>query len=100
MDEQAMQGGKFPSNQVDFNNFLNGYLNQIWESIGGTEGGGYGFGGLKPRSFGHRAYRVTTLNPTHPHLNYIHLLAKPTSRRSINVRDNGYPVSPGTDPRT
>jgi len=100
MDEQAMQGGKFPSNQVDFNNFLNGYLNQIWESIGGTEGGGYGFGGLKPGSFGNGAYGVTTINRTNPNLNYVHVLDKPTSGSSITVRDNGYQVSRVTDLRT
>src|SRR5256885_3448158 len=85
MDEQAMQGGKFPSNQVDFNNFLNGYLNQIWESIGGTEGGGYGFGGLKPGSFGHGAYGAPTLNPTKPNLHHPPLPHKPTSRRPTTL---------------
>ncbi|MDR4215875.1 alpha-L-fucosidase, partial [Bacillus paralicheniformis] len=41
MAETAMVNGRFPSNQEAYNNFLNGYLNQIWESIDGTEGGGY-----------------------------------------------------------
>src|SRR5256885_7375425 len=56
MDEQAMQGGKFPSNQVDFNNFLNGYLNQIWESIGGYQGGGDSLRGPQPRPLSHSAH--------------------------------------------
>ena len=100
MDEQAMQGGKFPSNQADYNNFFNGYMNQIWESIGGTDGGGYGKGGLKPGSFGNGAYGVTTVSRTDPTLNYVHVLDKPTSGSSITVRDNGYQVTRVTDLRT
>jgi alpha-L-fucosidase len=100
MDEQAMQGGHFPSNQVDFNNFFNGYISQIWESIGGCEGGGYGFGGLKPGSFGNGAYGVTTINRDNRTLNYVHVLDRPTSGSSITLRDNGLQVTGVTDLRT
>jgi len=31
-----MVNGKFPSNQTNFNNFLNGYLDPIWPSLHGT----------------------------------------------------------------
>src|SRR3954470_7088602 len=48
MAETAQVNGRFPSNQESFNTFANGYLNAIWPSIGGTEGGGYLNGGLKP----------------------------------------------------
>src|SRR2546423_12642825 len=98
MHAPAIQAGRFPSNQADYNNFFNSYMNQIWESIGGTEGGGYGFGGLKPGSFGNGAYGVTPINRTNPKLNHLHLLHKPTSGSSINVRDNRYQGSPVTHP--
>ena len=50
MAETAQVNGKFPANQVAFNNFANGYLAPIWESLHGTEGGGYLYGGLQPGS--------------------------------------------------
>src|SRR5262249_32752886 len=68
--------------------FANGYLNQIWESIGGCEGGGYGFGGLKPGSFGNGADGFTTVNHNDPTLNYVHVTDQPTSGSSITLRAN------------
>jgi hypothetical protein len=56
MAELAQVNGRFPANQADFNNFADGYLNRIWESLGGTEGGGYLNGGLKPGRWNAGAY--------------------------------------------
>ena len=100
MDEQAMVNGKFPSNQATFNNFAKTYLDAIWPSIGEAEGGGYGFGGLKPGSFGNGAYGFTTISRTDKTLNYVHVTEKPTSGSAITVRDNGYQVTRVSDFRT
>jgi alpha-L-fucosidase len=100
MAETAMVNGQFPSQQVSFNNFANGYLNPIWESIGGTEGGGYNFGGLKPGRWNNNAYGVTTVSRTNPNLNYIHVIDPPSSGGTLVVRDNGYAVSRVTNLRT
>jgi len=100
MAETAMVNGKFPSNQVNFNNFFNSYISQIWPSLGQAEGGGYGFGGLKPGSFGNGAYGFTTISRTDSTLNYVHVVDKPTSGSSITVRDNGYQVTRVSDLRT
>jgi alpha-L-fucosidase len=99
MAETAKQNGDFPDPQVSFNSFFNGYANKIWESIGGCEGGGYLFGGLKPGSFGNGAYGVTTVSRSNPNLNYIHVI-DPSSTDAISVRDNGYQVTRVTDLRT
>ncbi len=99
MAETAMVNGKFPSNQANFNNFANGYLDKIWESIGGANGGGYLWGGLQPGSFGNGAYGVTTVSKADPKVNYVHVI-DPASGSSISVRDNGYAVTRVTDLRT
>src|SRR5205814_3676785 len=99
MAETAMVNGKFPSNQANFNNFANGYLDKIWESIGGANGGGYLWGGLQPGSFGNGAYGVTTVSKADPKINYVHVI-DPASGSSISVRDNGYAVTGVTDLRT
>ncbi|GIG60538.1 alpha-L-fucosidase [Longispora fulva] len=99
MAETAMVNGKFPGNQVTFNNFANTYLNQIWESIGGTEGGGYGFGGLQPGFWNDGAHGVTTVSRTNPDLHYIHVLTRP-STATLTVRDNGYKVTRVSNLRT
>ncbi|NUR84632.1 MAG: alpha-L-fucosidase, partial [Nonomuraea sp.] len=61
MAETAMVNGKFPANQVAFNTFADGYLAPIWESLHGTEGGGYMYGGLKPGFWNDGAHGVTTI---------------------------------------
>src|SRR5439155_26590039 len=78
MAETAMVNGKFPSNQANFNNFADGYLSPIWESIGPTEGGGYLHGGLQPGPSGNGAYGVTTVSKTDPNLHYVHVLEHAT----------------------
>src|SRR6266545_4677505 len=100
MAETAMVNGRFPSNQVDFNNFANGYLDQIWDSLNGTEGGGYMYGGLKPGRWNNSAYGVTTIDKTNSDLHYIHVIDPPTSGSSLVVRDNGYRVAQVTNLRT
>jgi alpha-L-fucosidase len=99
MAETAMVNGKFPSNQANFNNFANGYLGPIWESLNGVEGGGYMHGGLQPGPFGNGAYGATTVSKTNPNLHYVHVIDR-ASGSSITVRDNGYKVSRVTDLRT
>jgi alpha-L-fucosidase len=95
MAETAMVNGKFPSNQAAFNNFTNTYLGDVWESIGGTSGGGYLNGGLKPGFWNDGAHGVTTVSKTNPRNHYVHVLTKP-SGSTLKVRDNGYEVSGGT----
>jgi alpha-L-fucosidase len=100
MAETAQVNGRFPSNQEAFNNFADTYLNQIWESLGGTEGGGYMYGGLKPGRWNSNAYGVTTISKSDPDLQYIHVIDPPTSGSSLVVRDNGYAVTRVTNLRT
>jgi alpha-L-fucosidase len=100
MAETAMVNGKFPGQQASFNNFAGPYLDKIWESLGGTEGGGYGFGGLKPGRWNNGAYGVTTVSRTDPNLHYIHVIDPPTAGSSLVVRDNGYAVSRVTNLRS
>jgi hypothetical protein len=99
MAETAMVNGKFPSNQANFNTFVNGYLDPIWPSLHGTEGGGYMYGGLKPGAWNNGAYGVTTISKTDPNLHYIHVTDRPTGS-TLTVRDNGYRVSAVTNQRT
>jgi alpha-L-fucosidase len=99
MAETAMVNGKFPSNQASFNNFASGYLGDIWESIGGTYGGGYLHGGLKPGFWNDGAHGVTTVSKVDPNQHYVHVLTKP-SGTTLKVRDNGYKVSRVTNLRT
>ncbi|MGY0236542.1 discoidin domain-containing protein [Longispora urticae] len=99
MAETAMVDGRFPPKQEAFNDFAAGYLDRIWESVGGTEGGGYGFGGLQPGSWNDGAHGVTTVSRTNPDLHYVHVLTRP-STGTLTVRDNGYQVSRVSDLRT
>jgi hypothetical protein len=99
MAETAQVNGKFPSNQTAYNTFLNGYLGPIWNSINGTEGGGYMYGGLQPGAWNDGAYGVTTVSKSDPDLQYVHVLTRP-SGSTLKVRDNGYHVTRITDLRT
>ncbi len=99
MAETAQVNGRFPSNQEDFNNFANSYLNQIWGSLNGTEGGGYMYGGLKPGFWNDGAHGVTTISKTNADLHYIHVLTPP-STTTLRLRDNGYKVTSVTNFRT
>jgi alpha-L-fucosidase len=99
MAETAQVDGTFPPSQVAFNNFANGYLDQIWESLGGTEGGGYMYGGLKPGFWNSGAHGVTTISKTNPNLHYIHVITRP-SGSTLSLRDNGYKIASVTNLRT
>lgn len=99
MAETAMVNGRFPTQQANFNTFANTYLSEIWESLGGTEGGGYMSGGLKPGFWNNGAHGVTTIARNDPDRHYIHVLTPPTGG-TLSVRDNGYRISSVTNLRT
>ncbi|GAA2324212.1 hypothetical protein GCM10010149_92010 [Nonomuraea roseoviolacea subsp. roseoviolacea] len=99
MAETAMVNGRFPAQQANFNTFAATYLDQIWESIGGTEGGGYLHGGLKPGFWNNGAHGVTTIAKNDPNRHYIHVITPP-SGGTLSVRDNGYAVTSVTNLRT
>jgi hypothetical protein len=98
-DEQAMVNGKFPSNQANYNDFANGYLDKIWESLGGTEGGGFMYGGMPGGFFNDGAHGATTISKSNPNLQYVHVVTKP-STNVLRLRDAGYHVTKVTDLRT
>ncbi|MGW2813928.1 discoidin domain-containing protein [Streptomyces sp. NPDC001415] len=99
MAETAQVNGKFPSNQSAFNDFANGYLAPIWQSLHGVEGGGYMYGGLKPGSWNDGAQGVTTISKADPSLQYIHVITPPNTS-TLKLRDNGYQVTAVTNLRT
>ncbi|MET9341096.1 discoidin domain-containing protein [Nonomuraea sp. NPDC003804] len=99
MAETAQVNGTFPTNQAAFNTFADGYLDAIWESLKGTEGGGYMHGGLKPGFWNDGAHGVTTISRTDPNLHYVHVLTRPTGG-TLALRDNGYRITSVTDLRT
>ncbi|WP_086851912.1 alpha-L-fucosidase [Amycolatopsis kentuckyensis] len=96
MAETAMVNGKFPSNQEAFNNFAKTYLDAIWESLGGTEGAGYMYGGMQPGFWNDGAHGVITIKGD---TQYVHVLTKP-SGSTLKIRDNGYRVRGVTNLRT
>jgi alpha-L-fucosidase len=99
MAETAMVNGKFPSNQANFNNTFNSWVQPIWDSFHGTEGGGYMYGGFKPGAWNSGAYGVTTISRTNPNLHYVHVIDRP-SGSTLTLRDNGYRVTKVTDLRS
>ncbi|MFE4965510.1 glycosyl hydrolase family 28 protein [Streptomyces sp. NPDC056660] len=99
MAETAQVNGRFPANQAAFNTFADSYLDPIWESLHGTEGGGYLYGGLKPGFWNDGAHGVTTLAKDDPNRQYVHVLTPP-STSTLRIRDNGYRIASVTDLRT
>ncbi|MER6352327.1 glycosyl hydrolase family 28 protein [Streptomyces sp. NPDC001634] len=99
MAETAQVNGKFPANQAAFNTFADSYLDPIWESLHGTEGGGYMYGGLKPGFWNDGAHGVTTISRTDPDLQYVHVLTPP-STTTLRIRDNGYRIASVTNLRS
>jgi alpha-L-fucosidase len=99
MAETAQVNGRFPGNQEAFNNFANTYLDAIWGSINGTEGGGYDHGGLKPGFWNDGAHGVTTVSRANPDLHFVHVVTRP-SGSTLRLRDNGYRVTGVTNFRT
>jgi alpha-L-fucosidase len=100
MAETAMVNGRFPPKQEAFNDFAAGYLDRIWESVHGVEGGGYMYGGLQPGFWNDGAHGVTTISKRNPDLQYVHVLTRPASGDAVTVRDNGYKIRRVTDLRT
>ncbi|MFJ5032649.1 glycosyl hydrolase family 28 protein [Streptomyces sp. NPDC088560] len=99
MAETAQVNGRFPANQAAFNTFANAYLDPIWESLHGTEGGGYMYGGLAPGNWNDGAHGVTTIAKDDPNRQYIHVLTPP-STSTLRIRDNGYRIASVTNLRT
>ncbi|GAA3804325.1 hypothetical protein GCM10022226_25230 [Sphaerisporangium flaviroseum] len=100
----ARHGGRFPQNQEAFTRFAATYLDGIWESIGGTEGGGSPHGraphdGARPDLDGEGAAAVTTVRRDDPCRYYLHLLTRP-SGDTVRVRDDGRRVLEVRDVRT
>jgi alpha-L-fucosidase len=99
MAETAMVNGKFPSNQATFNDFFNGYISQIWESVHGVEGGGFMYGGMPGGNLGNGAYGYTTVTKDNDKVQYVHVVTKPGSGSAVRLRDSGYAVSSVTNLR-
>ncbi|MGW7425027.1 glycosyl hydrolase family 28 protein [Streptomyces sp. NPDC054813] len=99
MAETAQVNGRFPANQASFNTFADSYLDPIWESLHGTEGGGYLYGGLKPGFWNDGAHGVTTIARGDSARQYIHVLTPP-STSTLRIRDNGYRIASVTNLRT
>jgi NPCBM-associated, NEW3 domain of alpha-galactosidase/Alpha-L-fucosidase/F5/8 type C domain len=100
MAETAQINGRFPPRQEAFNNFMADYLPPIWKSIGGTEGGGYMYGGMQPGAFNDGAHGVITVDKHDPDTQYVHVTTKPRFEDMVRVRDNGYKVTSVSDVRT
>jgi F5/8 type C domain-containing protein len=99
MAETAMVNARFPPQQEAFNDFMAGYLPAIWESIGGTEGGGYMDGGMQPGDWNDGAFGVITVK-RHARTQYVHVTTRPATQDYVSIRDNGYKVRRVTDVRT
>ena len=100
IDETAMVNGRFPSKQAAFNDFMDGYLDEIWPAIHGTEGGGYMYGGMQPGFWNDGAHGVITIDKDNPDLEYVHVITPPASQDFVRLRDNGYKVTGVTNLRT
>ena len=61
MAETPMVNGKFPPQQEAFNNFMAQWVPPIRESLYGTEGGGYMYGGMQPGFWNDGAHGVVTV---------------------------------------
>jgi NPCBM-associated, NEW3 domain of alpha-galactosidase/F5/8 type C domain len=92
MAETAMVSGKLPPSQEAFNDFMAGYLPPIWDSIDGTEGGGYMYGGLQPGFWNDGAHGVITVEKDDPKTQYAHVITPPSSGDEVRIRDNGHKV--------
>ncbi|MEU5261745.1 alpha-L-fucosidase [Amycolatopsis sp. NPDC021455] len=98
MAETAMLNGKFPPQQEAFNNFMASWTQPIKESLQGTEGGGYLYGGLQPGFWNDGAHGVITVKPG-ARTQYVHVVTRP-STNLVRLRDNGYRVTGVSDLRT
>jgi hypothetical protein len=100
MAETAQVNGRFPPSQEAFNNFMAGYLPPIWDSITGTEGGGYMYGGMQPGWLNDGAFGVVTVKKADHDRQFVHVTTPPASGDTVKIRENGYTVTGITDVRT
>jgi hypothetical protein len=98
MAETAMVNGKFPPQQEAFNNFMARWVPPIRESLFGTEGGGYMYGGLTPGFWNDGAHGVVTVKPG-TNVQYVHVVTRPRTD-FVHIRDDGYRIAKVTDLRT
>jgi hypothetical protein len=98
MAETAMVNGRFPPQQEAFNNFMASWVPPIRESLYGTEGGGYLYGGMQPGFWNDGAHGVVTVKPG-TGTQYVHVVTRPRTD-FVRLRDNGYQVTGVTDLRT
>ena len=98
MAETPMVNGKFPPQQEAFNDFMASWVPPIRESLYGTEGGGYMYGGLAPGFWNDGAHGVVTVKPG-TGTQYVHVVTRPRTD-FVRLRDNGHPVTAVTDLRT
>ncbi len=98
MAETAMVNGRFPPQQEAFNNFMASWVPPIRESLQGTEGGGYMYGGMQPGFWNDGAHGVITVKPG-TGTQYVHVVTRPRTDL-VRLRDNGYLVTSVTDLRT
>jgi len=99
IDETAMVNGQLPSKQAAFNDFVDGYLDRIRESISGVEGGGYMYGGMAPGAWNDGAYGYVTVRDD-ARTQYLHVVTPPSSGDTLRLRDAGYRVDRVSDLRT
>nr|WTB28491.1 alpha-L-fucosidase [Streptomyces sp. NBC_00830] len=100
MDLQARVDGTFPPQQQKFVDTFDKYVDPIWESLNGVEGGGYLYGGLRPGAWNDGAYGYTTVSKADPSRQYIHVTTRPAGTDDVRIRDNGHKVMRISDLRT
>nr|WP_042188230.1 alpha-L-fucosidase [Kibdelosporangium sp. MJ126-NF4] len=98
MAETPMVNGKFPPSQEKFNDFMAEWAPPIRDSLHGTEGGGYMYGGMQPGFWNDGAHGVITVKPGAT-TQYAHVVTRPTTDM-LRIRDNGYWVTGVTNVRT
>ncbi|RZQ65768.1 alpha-L-fucosidase [Amycolatopsis suaedae] len=98
MAETPMVNGRFPPQQEQFNEFMSRWVPPIQESLRGTEGGGYMYGGMQPGFWNDGAHGVVTVAPGAA-TQYVHVLTRPRTDQ-VRLRDNGYQITEVTDLRT
>ncbi|MFI7132062.1 CBM35 domain-containing protein [Nonomuraea sp. NPDC050153] len=99
MAETPMVNGRFPPQQEAFNAFMSTWVPPIQESLRGTEGGGYLYGGMQPGFWNDGAHGVITVSRDGARTQYVHVLTRP-STDVVRLRDNGYRVTRVSDLRT
>ncbi|WP_211369938.1 CBM35 domain-containing protein [Nonomuraea turkmeniaca] len=99
MAETPMVNGRFPPQQEAFNAFMSTWVPPIKESLQGTEGGGYMYGGMRPGFWNDGAHGVITVSRDGAKVQYVHVVTRP-STDMVRLRDNGYRVTRVSDLRT